>query len=242
MIREHHQNPDLLFVGTEFGVHLSIDGGENWTELENDLPTTPVHDLKIHPRENDIIVATHGRGIYIADIAPLVELTADVLARDAFLFQPESKVRWVAADRTNYSSSNFAGESEPDGVPLYYYLQDDADDVSVIVYQGNLAIAEIEATAEAGLHEVLWGMDKRIERSEEEIEALRARGGGRGGRGGGRGGFGRGGRGDGSPEDRLRYEVSNAPIGEYRVVLSVDGQEMERRVSILRDEWWEERR
>ena len=249
-VREHHQNPDLLFVGTEFGVHVSIDGGGSWTELGNDLPTTPVHDLKIHPRENDLIVATHGRGIYIADIAPLAELTPAVLASDAYFFQPESKVRWIAPDRTNYASSNFNGESEEDGIPLFYYLGDDADEISLTVYQGGLPIAELEVCGDGGLHEVLWEMDKRIERSAEEIEVLRAqrgeRGGGRGGRGGfgrgGRGGFGRGGRGGRSAEDALRYEFSQAPIGTYRVVLAVDGQQFERRVSILKDEWWEERR
>jgi photosystem II stability/assembly factor-like uncharacterized protein len=239
VIREHHENPHLLFVGTEFQVFVSMDGGGSWTSMKRDMPTAPVHDMKIHHRENDLVVATHGRGIYIADIAPLAELTSEVLAQDAFFFQPESKVRWIGSDRTNYSSSNFRGESEPEGIPLYYYLKDDVEgDVTLTVYQGDLAIAEIEGESEGGLHMALWEMDKRLERSPEEVERIRQEREERRGRGG-FGGFGGGGR---STAETLRYEFSDAPAGEYRVVLSVNGQQMERTAAILRDEWWMERR
>ncbi len=69
VIREHHQNPDLLFVGTEFQVWVSNNGGQRWTSMKLDMPTNPVHDIKIQERDNDLVVGTHGRGIYIADIA-----------------------------------------------------------------------------------------------------------------------------------------------------------------------------
>ena len=75
VIREHPENPRLLFVGTEFGVHFSTDGGERWRSLRNNMPIVIVRDLLIHPRDNDLVVGTHGRGIYILDdITPLVEL------------------------------------------------------------------------------------------------------------------------------------------------------------------------
>jgi photosystem II stability/assembly factor-like uncharacterized protein len=240
VIREHHQNPDLLFVGTEFQVWVSNNGGNHWTSMQLDMPTNPVHDIKIQERDNDLVIGTHGRGIYIADIAPLAELTADVLAQNAYFFTPEDEIRWIADDRTNYSSSNFQGESEAAGASLFYYLGNAAGgDVTLTVYQGSTAIAEIEGESSAGIHQVQWDMQKRIERSEAEQEAARAQG-GRGGRGGG--GF--GGRGGGGPsaEDRIRYAYSEAGPGDYRVVLSVNGQEMEQSVTILRDEWWADRR
>jgi hypothetical protein len=228
VIREHHANPDLLVVGTEFAVFVSIDGGANWTRMKNNMPTQPVHDLVIHPREDDIVAATHGRGIYIADISALTQLTAAVLDTDAHFFQPESKVRWIASDWTNYASSNFPGESEPMAVPLYYHLGAGASDVTFTVYQGQVPIAELEGEGDVGLHKVLWRMDRREERSEEEMEQMRER-------------FARFGR--EVSDDELRYTSSPAPVGTYRVVMSVDGREVgERRVEILKDEWWMQRR
>jgi len=227
-IREHHANPDLLFVGTDFEVFASIDGGGSWTSLKQNMPTQPVHDLKIHPRENDLIVATHGRGIYIADISPLVELTPEVLAAGAHFFEPESKVRWIATDRANYSSSNFRGESEPAEIPFYYYLGRAAGDVTITVYQGNSAIAELQGDGEAGMHSVAWEMDKRVERSAAEQQEMRDRAQGRGGQ---------------VNENQIRFVTSEAPLGSYRVVMSVGGQPVgEHTVSILKDEWWMNRR
>ena len=91
VIREDHKNPDLLFVGTDRTVHGSLDGGRHWNELRSNLPTIPVHDLVIHPRENDLVVGTFGRGFYIADISPLQELTQRVIESDVHLFRIETK-------------------------------------------------------------------------------------------------------------------------------------------------------
>jgi hypothetical protein len=228
VIREHERNPNLLVVGTEFAVFVSIDGGGSWTRMQNNMPTQPVHDLVIHPREDDIVVATHGRGIYIADISALAQLTPAVLAADMHFFQPESKVRWIARDWTNYSSLNFPGESEPTAVPLHYYLRDGGPAPSFTVYQGDVVVAELPGRGSAGLHQVQWRMDKRQERNAEEIEEMRER----------MERFGRQ-----VSEDELRYQTSPAPAGEYRVVMTRGGQTVgEHRVRILRDEWWMQRR
>jgi len=205
VVREHHQNRDLLFVGTEFQVYVSGDGGAHWASMKNNMPTTPVHDLQIHTRENDLIVATHGRGIYIADIGPLADVTPEVMAQDAHFFQPQDQVRWQRADRTSYASSNFRGESEELGIELHYYLKDALEVVTFTVYQGALVIAELEGSGDVGLNQVLWDLDKRIEQDEEETAAA--------------------------------GERAEAPPGEYRVVMSVNGQEIEHTVSILRDQW-----
>ena len=70
VIREDRTNPNLLFVGTDFGVYVTLDGGKAWQRMKNGMTTNPVHDLAIHPREQELIVGTHGRGIFIADISP----------------------------------------------------------------------------------------------------------------------------------------------------------------------------
>lgn len=235
VIREHHENPDLLFVGTEYQVWVSNDGGARWTSLKLDMPTNPVHDMKIQERDDDLVVATHGRGIYIVDLAPFAELTAPVLASNAHLFEPEPEIRWVGNDRTNYAFSNFDGESEEEGASLYYYLGDDASNVSLAIYQGRLMVSELEAAADEGLHKIQWDLTRRVERSAEEQERMREQM----GSGGGGGGFFGGGQ---SREERIRYETSDAPPGDYRVVLTVDGQTFEETLTVLKDEWWEERR
>jgi hypothetical protein len=113
VIREDHKNPNLLFVGTEFAVYASLDCGKNWTKMKTNMPTQPVHDLVIHHRENDLVVATHGRGFFITDITPLQELTPKILSKDVHLFDIESKVRWINNKFNVSSSSNFDGKSEP---------------------------------------------------------------------------------------------------------------------------------
>ena len=228
VVREHHDNPDLVFVGTEFQVFVSFDGGGRWHSLKGDMPTQPVHDMKIHPRENDLVVATHGRGIYIGDLAAISQLTPEVLAEEVYFFEPEPEVRWVQADFTEYASSNFEGESDPEGVELEYYLSGEASgDVTLTVYQGTLPVAEITGRTHAGLNRVQWDMEKRVERSAEEQERLRRESEEEG---------------EEPDEDEIRYEYSDAMPGEYRVVLAAGGRELERTVRVLKDEWWMLRR
>ncbi len=124
VVRESPRNADVLFVGTDVGVYATIDGGKAWTRLRGAplaagggaggrgggggggrgggaqaprgvLPTVPVHDLKIHPRDRELIVGTHGRGIWIADISEIEEMTPPVLASDAHLFEIDPVIAWV---------------------------------------------------------------------------------------------------------------------------------------------------
>jgi photosystem II stability/assembly factor-like uncharacterized protein len=94
VIREHHRNPDLLMVGTEYGVFATLDAGRSWTQLRNGIAPAPVHDVIVHPRTNDLVVGTHGRGIFILDdITALEQLAtaaaAVTAARPAWLFAPQ---------------------------------------------------------------------------------------------------------------------------------------------------------
>ena len=171
VIREDHRNPDLLFVGTDRSVHVSLDGGGSWNELKNNLPTIPVHDLVIHPRENDLVVGTFGRGFYIADISPLQELTQEVIDSDVHFFDIETKVQWVMPRQTAVADQNFEGENEPHGPMLNYYLGDEVPGgVTLSVYDGAILINELEGPGNAGLNGVMWGMTRRgRQRTPEEI-------------------------------------------------------------------------
>ena len=168
VIVEDRKNRDLLFVGTDFGVFASLDRGESWSQMQKKLPTIAVHDLLVHPRENDLVVGTHGRGVFITDISPLQELTREVEGGEANLFEIEPKVQWVMPSQPAVSAQNFAGENEPHGVVINYYLGTEAADVRLRFFKGDQLIHEMEGPGEAGLNRVEWGMVRRQARSDEE--------------------------------------------------------------------------
>jgi photosystem II stability/assembly factor-like uncharacterized protein len=216
VVREDPKNPSLLFAGTDFGVYVSIDGGRAWMKMPG-LPTQPIHDLKVQPREADLVVATHGRGAYIVDIKPLQEITPEVLAKDVHLFTPEPKVRWTGRDLRESSSSNFAGESEAPGVPIFYSLKAKPKEaVKVRIYAGALLLNDIAGPSEVGLNTVTWNMTGRRERTPDEKKAAEA-----GARRARESGFGGG--------DFL------VRPGEYRVVLIVDGRTFTTPATVLKD-------
>jgi len=127
VIREDLKNRNLLFLGTEFGIFFSINGGKTWTDMKLNMPTVAFHDLLIHPRDNDLIAATHGRGIWIMDdISALQQATEGVLAGDAYLFDNgRVGTRWLRISREGqFSRGNFyfEGENPSGGALIHYYL------------------------------------------------------------------------------------------------------------------------
>ena len=89
-ITEDFVNPDLLFLGTEYGLYISIDGGKDWVRFEGKVPKVPIYEMVIHPTENDLVIATHGRGILIIDnITPLRQLSQEVLSSEITIFPSE---------------------------------------------------------------------------------------------------------------------------------------------------------
>ncbi len=104
VVKEDPRNENLLFVGTDVGAYVSTDRGESWQRFMNGLSTVPVHDLEIHPRDRELIAATHGRAIWIVDIAPLQELSGEVLAAEAHLFEPAPGFQFGAAPRGGEST------------------------------------------------------------------------------------------------------------------------------------------
>jgi hypothetical protein len=91
VVREDPKNPNLLYAGTELGLFASYTGGNEWIRLSlKNLPYVSVHDIKIHPRENDLILATHGRSLWIFDDASIQQMTSELLRQDAHLFPVRS--------------------------------------------------------------------------------------------------------------------------------------------------------
>ncbi len=130
VIREDPVNPNLLFVGTDVGVYMSLDRGASWQKFMNGLPTVPVRDLKIHPREGDLIAGTHGRSIWIVNITPLQQMDTDVLASDVHLFEPAPAYDFG----TPPTGGEFTGQlyfeapRGPSGAVIRYWLADDVDE------------------------------------------------------------------------------------------------------------------
>jgi sortilin (neurotensin receptor 3) len=127
VVREDPHNPNLLFVGTDVGAYVSTDRGGHWQRFMEGLPTVPVHDLQIHPREREIIAATHGRSFWIANVQPLEELTDVTMADAAVLFPPTHMGMWGMEARGGESMAqgNFQRPTPNMGGSISYYLAED---------------------------------------------------------------------------------------------------------------------
>lgn len=125
VIKEDLVRPDLLFVGTELGLWVSVDGGKQWGQYTAGLPTVAVRDLAIHPRDHDLILATHGRGLYIVDdITPLRKLTPAVLDADvAFLESRPSPMVIPVFEFGFNGDAEFVGASPGETAFISYYLR-----------------------------------------------------------------------------------------------------------------------
>lgn len=125
---QDHENKDLMFIGTEFGVFFSVDAGEQWVELDGGIPTISTRDVQIQRRENDLVVGTFGRGIYILDdYGPLRSLTQDALEQDALLFAPSRPVKWFSLDRNHTrtdGNDRYSAKNPAHGATFTYYLKD----------------------------------------------------------------------------------------------------------------------
>lgn len=130
-IAEDHVNPELLFVGTEFGLFFTIDGGKKWIQLKGGLPTISVRDLAIQKRENDLVVATFGRSLYVLDnYAPLRALKSETLSQEATLFPVKDSMMFIQSQPLGGRGKSFQGESfytadnPPYGATFTFYLKE----------------------------------------------------------------------------------------------------------------------
>jgi photosystem II stability/assembly factor-like uncharacterized protein len=126
VVREHPRSTNLLFAGTEFGLWASWDRGANWTPLRNNFPTVPVDDIEIQARENDLVLATHGRSIWIFDdLTPIEQMNANVATSALTLFPPRTATTWHLRHRQWFTGQKlFIGKNSLYGAILNYYLKE----------------------------------------------------------------------------------------------------------------------
>jgi len=126
VVREHPRDANLLFAGTEFGLWVSWDRGGNWTALKNNLPTVPVDDIEIQAEQNDLVLATHGRSIWIFDdITPIEKFDTGVTNSDLTFFSPRPATLWdLRQRRWSAGQKMFTAKNPPYGAILNYYLKE----------------------------------------------------------------------------------------------------------------------
>ena len=166
VVREDLQSPDLLFVGTEKGLFVSVDGGKQWGQFTGNLPNVPVRDLAIHPRDHDLVVATHGRGIYIVDdITPLRKLTREVVEKDVAFLDSRPTPMYIPAFEFSFGDdSQFEGPNPPEAAIITYYLKKRhlIGDLRLEVYdQDGTLVSTLPGGKRKGLNRVPWPMRAR---------------------------------------------------------------------------------
>ncbi len=127
VVREDPRNENLLFVGTDVGAYVSTNRGGSWQRFMEGMPAVPVHDLKIHPRDRELIAGTHGRSIWIVDIAPLQDFTNAVVADGAALFEPRPGFQFGTPERGGefYAQMWFSRPTPGSSAEISYYIGDE---------------------------------------------------------------------------------------------------------------------
>ena len=167
VIKEDTVNPNLLFLGAEFGLWISIDGGQRWAQYKgSDFPDVPVDDIALQARESDLVLATHGRGIWIVDdISPLRALTPDLMTKEATLIPGRPAIQyfevgggWVEGDET------FQGRNRPSDAQITYYQKGRHifGDLKIEIFDRDGKLVDtVAGTKHRGLNRAGWGMHMR---------------------------------------------------------------------------------
>jgi photosystem II stability/assembly factor-like uncharacterized protein len=178
-IVQDHVNGNLLFAGMEFGVWFTVDGGQAWTQLDGGIPTTQARDLVIQRRENDLVVGSFGRGVFVLDdYTALREATPEVLKESAHLFRLRDAYLYDELTQAEAAWGNTSAPNPPYGAVFTYNISQppigDADLFLNISDGTGRIVRRIKVSKEAGLHRASWNL-----RADPPAEAG-ADGGGRG--------------------------------------------------------------
>jgi hypothetical protein len=170
VVREGYNESNLLFAGTEFGAFFSAMGGNSWTQLKYNLPTVAVHDIVVHPREHDLVIGTHGRGIYIIDdITPLEKLgeanrvgTYLFPVKSATEYNPNSSVPGGVRGAGALGDREYSAPNPAFGAAITYFLRDSlpkGGDATLAIYDatGN-KVRELTVNKKRGMHRVTWDL------------------------------------------------------------------------------------
>ena len=175
-IKEDIVNRNLLFLGTEFGLYVSIDGGESWAQMNAKIPNCAVRDIQVDSKTNDLILATHGRGILIVDdISPIRQLTPEVLDADVTILKsrptPVTNGHWGGSYPT---AGSFTGPNSPEDCRIIYYLKDrvTTGDLKVEIFdKDGKSLGNVPATKRKGINKISWSMRSKPPRTAKGVRA-----------------------------------------------------------------------
>jgi hypothetical protein len=184
-LREDYDNPNLLFVGTEFALYVSMDGGKEWKKFMNGMPSVRIDDILIHPRDRDLIIGTHGRSIWIADDISALEQLKPAADKDVVLFDPRPAILWKNDPQAQRHAANreFQAKNPQGGTAITIWAKSDLGKGKVEFLQGTTVASTLEVDLKAGMNRFQWPM-----RGPAPAPGATAAGGAAGAGGGGRGG------------------------------------------------------
>lgn len=214
VIKQDPKNSAVLYVGTETGFYISQDEGKTWKKFMSGLPPVRIDDVVVHPRDGDLILATHGRSILVMDdITPLQQFNTEVMARDVHLFEPRIAVlprNEIRLTRVQAGSKQFRGANPEPGMSLHYYLKQRAQGAVKLAITDALTgkvLRELTGSAEPGINRVQWnllGDQPPRDPNADDMDAPP------------------------SPTPRVK-------AGHYRVTLTVNGTEQSRNIVVVDD-------
>jgi photosystem II stability/assembly factor-like uncharacterized protein len=157
-ILEDPRNENLLFLGTEYGCHVSLDRGQRWFALGRGLPTVAVRDLFLQDRDSDLIAATHGRGVWVLDIEALRQMTAAIAKSPANLFAPEPAILWKMTSRGFQGHREAKAANPPYGVTFYLWQAESPKEAPVLTIHDvtGKEVGKVTGKAAAGVQAVQW--------------------------------------------------------------------------------------
>ncbi|MCK0159743.1 VPS10 domain-containing protein [Allomuricauda sp. F6463D] len=217
VIKEDPTNPQVLYLGTEFGVYVSLNQGGSWTKLKNNLPTAAVRTMAVQERDSELVIGTFGSAIWALDIAPFSEMTSENLDKPAFLFKVKPAINFK--QRVSFGNSIeeingdmfFRAENPPMGTMITYRVNAKNDDVKITITdkQGNL-VRTLAGNNELGIHKINWDL-----RSDETINNEFTRS-------------------SNMTPSEFAYS-QRVPLGDYTVRLSVGNYHQETEVSVIKE-------
>jgi hypothetical protein len=233
VIREDPRNRNLLYAGTEFGVYASWDGGLRWVSVRGNIPPVAVYDIQIHPRDNDVIVATHGRGIYILDDASPLQQIQTALKSDSHLFPIRPAIRWAGGGGGGFrmNERDWLAPNPPAGAYINVYVKTPTREALTVIIADKTGktvrtMAGLRATP--GVNRFVWNL-----RADNPNEQQGQRGGGRGGQMPGQQA-----QGDVPPETLGRFGGAGGAFvlpGDYTVKVKVGSAEFTQPVTVRLD-------